>query len=268
MPYGPERAARRIVDAGAPVVVWIRANALEEGAAVLFGVIAPMLEMLSMPHAVGMIAPDLRSELLGLSQRALGSSWRDAGVFLAAPPLKALPRWQPAAMEADEPWVHSMSATNGAHAASTDERYEALKLVVLNNGAQIDLLDVASPADICSWIESSLPAKSDTPQVVALYADEDSDHQPLLQANILISSVGFLHELRDVALTGALDHMLTVAPLIADKGLTVRIDRAQFCRMYEGSVLSLDKCTPARQTTNPPLPPCSSFTLPVSLLLL
>ena len=61
------------------------------------------------------------------------------------------------------------------------------------------------------------------------------------QALVFISSVGFLHELRDVALTGELDRTLTAAPLIASKGLAVRIDRAQFCRMYEGSVLSLDK---------------------------
>ena len=63
-----------------------------------------------------------------------------------------------------------------------------------------------------------------------------------LQVRLMIGEVGYLHQLRDLALTGTLEKELSSASL-GGRRYEVSVDRAQFALLYEESVLSLDKLT-------------------------
>eukprot|EP00966_Prymnesium_polylepis_P132481 3062737-Prymnesium_polylepis.2 len=80
-----------------------------------------------------------------------------------------------------------------------------------------------------------------------MYRDENEDEQPALCVSLRIRDVCFLHELRDLALTGELDYKLSDTPIAGDR-FVVQIDPSQFASMYEESVLSLDKLTKHQET--------------------
>jgi hypothetical protein len=86
--------------------------------------------------------------------------------------------------------------------------------------------------------------------VVALYAGDNDE----LCVRMAISSVGFLHQLRDRVLIGDFDRDLNeelvemvgvdVELMKAISGTEIRADRTQFAEMYEKGILELGKLTP------------------------
>jgi hypothetical protein len=71
---------------------------------------------------------------------------------------------------------------------------------------------------------------------------EPSGWMSTLQVRLMIGEVGYLHQLRDLALAGTLEKELSSA-LLDGRRYEVSVDRAQFALSYEESVLSLDKLT-------------------------
>ena len=101
--------------------------------------------------------------------------------------------------------------------------------------------------EVVSWVRGALPSQNDH-IIAALYHDmatqeDDTSELPVLCVRILVGSVGFLHELRDLTLTGELDDRLSASPL-GGQNYEVVVNRGQFAESYEASVLSLDKLTP------------------------
>ena len=61
----------------------------------------------------------------------------------------------------------------------------------------------------------------------------------VLCVRLLVGNVGFLHELRDLILTGGLDARLSATSLGGDS-FDVTVDRGAFAQSYEASAPSID----------------------------
>ena len=273
MPYGARRAADQLAHAladGSTLVVWIAENMLDEQRAngVLFGVLAPALQSLHEPWINNLSPSKLTSEVLHKSgQMVFGSKW-DAADCLAVSRTILQLRWTASSLPQGRPWVHNlaslfegMSLPRGGAVQTRwmmgkdDDEGEQLhlevQLIVRENSKEIDVAqlfaskDGHAPDKVIAWLANALP-DGDAKKVTALYSHEvkkaSGDWMSTLQVRLMIGEVGYLHQLRDLALTGTLDKKLSTA-LLDGHRYKVSVDRAQFALLYEESVLSLDKLT-------------------------
>ncbi|KOO40685.1 hypothetical protein Ctob_013059 [Chrysochromulina tobinii] len=276
MPYGARRAAGQLAHAlagGSTLVVWIAENMLDEQRAngVLFGVLAPALQSLHEPWINGLSRSEFTSEVLHKSgQMVFGSQWDAADCLDVSTTVPQL-RWAPSSLPQDRPWVHNLTSSFEGMALPRDgavqtrrmmgtdddkgeQRYLEVQLIVRENGKEIDVPqlfareDGQTPEIVFAWLAKALP-NGDAKNVTALYSHEvkraSGGWMSTLQVRLMIGEVGYLHQLRDLALTGApsiLEKELSSA-LLDGRRYEVSVDRAQFALSYEESVLSLDKLT-------------------------
>ena len=276
MPYGARRAADQLAYAlagGSTLVVWIAENMLDEQRAngVLFGVLAPALQSLHEPWINDLSPSELTSEVLHKSgQMVFGSQWDAADCLDVSTTVPQL-RWAPSSLPQDRPWVHNLTSSFEGMALPRDgavqtrrmmgtdddkgeQRYLEVQLIVRENGKEIDVPqlfareDGQTPEIVFAWLAKALP-NGDAKNVTALYSHEvkraSGGWMSTLQVRLMIGEVGYLHQLRDLALTGApsiLEKELSSA-LLDGRRYEVSVDRAQFALSYEESVLSLDKLT-------------------------
>jgi hypothetical protein len=273
MPYGARRAADQLAHAlagGSTLVVWIEENMLDEQRAngVLFGVLAPALQSLHEPWINDLSFSKLTSRVLHKSgQMVFGSQW-DAADCIAVSSIIPQLRWAPSSLPQGRPWVHNLTSSFEGMAlprdgavqtrwmmGTDDDRGEQLhievQLIVRENGKEIDVPhlfaseDGQRPEMVFAWLAEALP-NGDAKNVTALYYHEvkraSGGWMSTLQVRLMISEVGYLHQLRDLALAGTLEKKLSSASLGGHR-YEVFVDRAQFALSYEESVLSLDKLT-------------------------
>jgi hypothetical protein len=272
MPYGARRAADKLAHAltgGSTLVVWIAENMLDEQRAngVLFGVLAPALQSLHEPWINDLSFSELTSEVLHKSgQMVFGSQWDAADCLAVSTKILQL-RWAPSSLPQGRPWVHNLTSSFEGMALPRDRAVQTrwmmgtnddegeqlhieVQLIVRENGKAIDVPqrfareDGQTPEMVLAWLAKALP-NGDAKNVTALYSHEvkdDGDWMSTLQVRLMIGEVGYLHQLRDLALTGTLETELSSASLDGHR-YEVSVDRAQFALLYEESVLSLDMLT-------------------------
>ena len=108
------------------------------------------------------------------------------------------------------------------------------------------LLDSIPLAELATEISNCLPGRQ---QIAALFFDDNGG----LMVRWSVSSVGTLHEMRDMILQGKLDGRLAEAMAAKQASADVdgisriRVDLSSFAEQYERCILLLDKLTPHQQ---------------------
>ena len=234
---GARLAAQRLCAAGAPTVVWVRRSLYshEHGAKLLFGVCAPLLQRLRQPKLACAPVAVLSEVAAALGRSCFGASFDGIGCCCAGGSeiLPALPEWRREVLPSGV-WVHntvaslsappaglgwSLATMGGSRYDAHDELHESMTLAAIDSsGSAFDLLQRYEPEAIVEWLLQALPrlpGASPSP-IAALYADEAVNVGPVLVVRLCISSVGYLHELSDAALTGELEQRLScVIPAVA-----------------------------------------------------
>ena len=213
MQFGARLAAQRLLEAGAPAVLWMAPSFATEQltGSLLLGVVAPLLKTLHLPFMAGASAEAVEKELLSVGGPIFGAGWQ-AGCLVAPSPsaLPALGEWEPTKrVGAGGKWLHDVRASKPAvKAKAADSRaaaklHESIKFMArTSDGKRCDLLSLG--ADVLRpWISEAISTKGDQ-LIAAMYADEERD-EPALQVRIAIGNVAFLHELRDLVLRRILE---------------------------------------------------------------
>ena len=123
----------------------------------------------------------------------------------------------------------------------------SLKMDALKESQSLGLLDLfGGGIKLAGELNQILPGAQ---QVAAIFVDEDGG--AVVRWNV--SSVGHLHQLRDMVLQGEIDELLTDALRarrdVGDvaSGVRIRADKTAFARQYEQSILMLDQLTPHQE---------------------
>ena len=217
MPHGARRAAEVLHAQGVQTVLWLGESLFEEerAAAVLLGLIVPILAKLQEPGWWHKSSETLSRMVIETGRFVLGGSWDKGGCFVPRTGLPPLPKWSPSPPK--ELWVHNVAPHLARPSGSKVELvafkkesaglHESLKLVATRkDGARFDLLKECTVDSLLNWLGDALPGEGRQAKelVAALYEDEDGTDggwQPCLQMRLCIGDVGFLHELRDAVLT-------------------------------------------------------------------
>lgn len=252
MPYGASAAATRLHEAGAPLVVWIGASLYDERrgqltpgrGALLFGVVAPLLEEMHEPRMHEVTEASLTLRAQSLCARICGS-WKAGCLFSPTARVLPLPKHEPSGNT--EPWVHSVAMPIHVVRPDVRWRHEQIKLNVwASDGTPVDLMrKFADREPLVKWLSAALPRphqEGSNEVVAALFPHMDLGCYPALYVRLLIGDIGYLHELRDMTLTGEVDDRLSRTKL-GDVHYTVTVDRSQFALDYETTMLSLNTLT-------------------------
>ena len=91
----------------------------DQGCALLYGVVAPMLERLKQPMMVGATGAKLTESVLSIAQPIFGTNWTAAGVFVPEYGLLPVKPWQCASHAVPAAFVHDVCHRDTALAASS-----------------------------------------------------------------------------------------------------------------------------------------------------
>eukprot|EP01050_Picozoa_sp_SAG11_P009216 SAG11_NODE_852_length_6874_cov_2.914391_2_plen_1844_part_00 len=151
-------------------------------------------------------------------------------------------------MELNEEIIEQFTSdSSNVHADELHEEFKLSAKFKSDAGSSRSLLDVFEPELLAATMQEQMGSRP----ILALY--HSSNDMTAVFVRICISDVGFLHELRDNLLTGKFTSKLAASlqkPNVLRKAgcdslgaFSISVDKTQFARQYESSILRLTKLT-------------------------